>query len=120
MKRIFLILSLFSVFIGNAFADIGIYCPKCHRHLYDYTASELTLAGMNLTENFKAVDAPREPLPDDAMRCPFDYAPLNGYQFWFWDKGYAEPKMMFQGMTLLTKQGEEFVWSPYPVDIEDN
>lgn len=67
----------------------GYYCPKCHRPIYG-----------------------------DALVCPKDNAPINGYKYWFWVRGRPEPRMAYPAETYLIKTGDDkFVWSPYEVDL---
>ena len=62
-----------------------------------------------------------QPQPTDDMVCPLCKAPLNGYEFWFWNKKRDLPKMVYNAITLLTKDKDgNFIWIPYEVVMDED
>ena len=129
-RKIFLnIIILFFILTGVCNADIGIYCPKCHKHLYDYKKDDIHLPPQGSLDNgLRAKDfVPTDisiPIPVENTRfiCPFDDAPLNGWEYWFWERGRDLPKMVYPAVTVMIKDKDgNLVWYPDDVDtlIED-
>lgn len=112
-------------FSTQAFADVPIYCPKCKTHLYNYVKDELPKyidgkQSLNVQDFIPAQEGISQPDDNDEAVCPFDKAPLNGYEFWAWERGFAPPKFISQVWTFMTKDADgNFVWSPYNLVIED-
>lgn len=106
------------------YADIQIYCPKCHKHLYDYKGEEIprpvdNRSGLNIKDVVPVEGVP-VPTEQDKFVCPYDQAPLNGWEYWFWEKGRPLPKMVYPAISVLTKDASgEWVWVPDEVKIKD-
>lgn len=115
MIRKFLFTTFFVLIACQAQA-LGIYCPHCYKHLYEYEFDELDI-DRTQAQYFRAVEAPENPKDTDRFICPFDETPLNGYEFWFWIRGLKPTEIRYPAITVLTKQGDKFVWHPYDVDL---
>lgn len=111
-----------------SYAGNQIFCPFCKKHLYDYKY-DIQYAFENKmplkAENFTPLNgAPIIPLKTTQvhtfLKCPYDNAPLNGYLYWFWERGLHEPTLFYPALTLLTiDQQGDFVWEPYEVELEE-
>jgi len=97
---------------------MAVYCPECKRHLYDFHGEVVSGAIMQVSE-FTAVEATGDPQASTPMRCEYDDAPLNGYEYWFHSRGLPNPVMAYDGVTLMTKENGEFVYKPYEVNLID-
>lgn len=108
--------SLILLFCSLSYADPNypIYCPKCKKHLYNYH-SEIE-QGKELSIDFiESVEAPF-PKQEEDFICPFDNAPLNGWEYWFWEKDLPEPDFVYYAISIYTKSGDNFFW--YPEEVE--
>ena len=124
MKKIFLFLLIFFL-TTNSYADIAIYCPHCHKHLYDYKKDEIPRPIDGKVQIYAADFIPassdiKAPTEDSEMVCPFDQAPLNGWEYWFWAKKRSLPRMSYPAISLLTKDKDgKFIWLPDDIVIPD-
>lgn len=122
MRKIFIVIGLLFLFSNFAFADVPIYCPYTHKHIYNYKKDEIIAGDELKAENFEPAD---KDIPEPIIFtiyavCPICKAPLNGYLFWAWKKGQPIPKMFYPGVTLLTKDKEgNFIWKPYDINIKE-
>ena len=119
-------LLFFSIFasvgpgVVPALADMGVYCPKCKRHLYDFKG-EVVIGQTIKASDFVSVEGVEQPVSGSRMVCPFDSAPLNGWEYWFYEKGREEPRFAFNAVTLLTKdENGEFRWFPDDVVMDED
>ena len=114
MKIIFAFLSLF--FASPVLADtIDIYCPECHKFLWELNYEKpLTLDDFRTNNIIKGE-------PSVKLICPFDDAPINGWEYWAWVRGMHQPVMAYPALSVMTldEQGD-FVWFPHDVDISNN
>ena len=112
------IISILLVVISSsiAFADtVDIYCPKCHKFLWELNYDiPLTLDDFK-TNNIIKGEPSTKPL------CPFDGAPINGWEYWAYERGMHPPVMAYPALTVwtLNEQGD-FIWFPDDVVILDN
>ena len=54
---------------------------------------------------------------------PMDYTnnlPLDGFDFWAWERGRSFPGKAYRIYTFLVKRKGEFVWEPYNIDEINN
>ncbi len=54
---------------------------------------------------------------------PLDYEtnlPLDGFDFWAWERGRHFPKKSYKLYTFLVKRRGQFVWEPYSGEYIDN
>ena len=105
-KRAILICVFLSIiFCGLVFAAkfVDVYCPKCLKYLFTLEyESGLTLSDAD----------------GHGLICPFDGAPLNGWEYWAWERGMSAPKMVYPALTVwTTDDGDMFYWFPHNVDI---
>ena len=88
-------------------ADWNIYCPDTKEVVYIYKGD---------FKDFNYSDFIPNPEDGSRMVCPGTQIPLNGFEYFFWKKGYTLPKMAYNAVSLLTKENGEFVWKPYSED----
>lgn len=54
---------------------------------------------------------------------PMDYTnslPLDGFDFWAWERGRSFPAKAYRIYTFLVKREGKFVWEPYNIDEINN
>ena len=133
MKRIFdsckvSCLIIFIIFFISfpALADtVDIYCPKCHKFLWILNYKlPLTLNDLNdnnLIEVDDIYNVWKKPSNPIKFICPIDGAPLNGWEYWAYERGMHPPVMVYPALTVMTlnEQGD-FVWFPDDVVVSDN
>lgn len=94
-----------------------IYCPETLEPLYETTYDLSTRTGNDpvLAEDFKPVsEYIPQPVNGTRMVCPGTNIPLNGFEYFYWKRGYSLPKLAYQAVSLLTKDKKgNFVWLPY-------
>lgn len=114
MKKIFIILFLF--FATPAFADtVDIYCPKCYKFLWQLKYEKpLTLDDFHADNILKGE-------PSNKTLCPIDGAPINGWEYWAYERGMHPPVMVYPALSVwtLNEQGE-FIWFPDDVVVSEN
>lgn len=111
---IFLLIFL-TTFIGRSGSPI--LCPDTGKIVYYYQGNlnEASTPGVQVKgEDFKPVFGVKQP-KQVPLVCPGTETPLNGFEYWFWARGYEKPKMVYPGYTFLTKENDKSVWKP--VDI---
>lgn len=119
MNKILLFIFLFISI--PAFADtVDIYCPKCHKFLwtlnYDdpLTLDDLKAKNFIDRSDFKVVDNTR-------FICPIDGTPLNGWEYWAWERNMHPPVMAYPALTVMTLDEKgDFVWFPDKVEVSNN
>ena len=109
----------FVIFTRPALADMGIYCPLCKKHLYDYKG-EVVSGKVIMASDFIPTEGVPQPKDTDRIICPFDSAPLNGWEYWFWSRQREQPTFAYQAVTLLTKENGEFKWVPEEVLMDED
>lgn len=117
-----ILLNISSIVKSQPFLEDGtteIYCPLEKRLLYIYQYP-FSIYSKITAEDFVAVEGVPQPIDGDRLVCPFDGVPLNGYEYWFYSRGRSLPKMVYAGVTLLSKdKNGNFVWVPYELDLEE-
>ena len=118
-------LSLIVLFFGiiacsEAINMVSIYCPRCAKHLYDLKYEDkLDLSDLKV-DNTIVIDKTFKLVNNSRFICPFDSAPLNGWEYWAWDRGLHEPTMAYGALSVYTKNDKgEFYWFPNDVNISD-
>lgn len=119
--RIFLtILFLFVSF--EVFAEKEVYCPATKELVYYYKYDVKPGPG----ETFKASDfrpakeGVLQPVEGDYFVCPETDVPMNGFEYWFYERKRSLPKMAFNAVTFLTKDEHgNFIWWPHEVNMHD-
>ena len=92
-----------------------IYSPITKKPLYEYQGI------INEDTIFKSGDF--RCIEDDSCRIlnlfhPLDYRtnlPIDGFDYWAWERGYSLPKKPYKIYTFLVKRREQFVWAPYDI-----
>ena len=104
-----------------AFAEIPIYCPHEKILLYYYQNDEISLKGILRAEDFKpANDLIPQPQENSEMVCPICGSPLNGYEWFAFEKKMKPTVMIYKAITLLTKdESGNFKFVPYDFQPED-
>ncbi len=115
MRKILLTIVLLLVFINFVYAEIPIYCPKCKQHIYNYTKDEIVKGTQIKAEDFKpANESISQPQSGEKMICPFDNAPLNGWEYYAKIQHYKSFSMAYPAISLLTKDKDgKWVWIPF-------
>lgn len=113
MKKI--IVFLFLLICAPAFSDtVDIYCPKCHKFLWTLNYEKpLTLDDFK-TDNIIKGEPSVKPI------CPFDGAPINGWEYWAYERGMHPPVIVYPALTVYTlnEQGD-FIWFPDDVEVSN-
>ena len=84
--------------IGNftvkTYAETPIYCPETKELVYYYKYENVEPGTIVYASDFRPAreDIP-QPIETDPMVCPGTDIPLNGYVWWFWEKGYPKPRI---------------------------
>ena len=116
MKKTIIFLFLFLLISIPAFAEtVDIYCPKCHKFLWELKyENPLTLDDFR-TDNIIKGEPSAKPL------CPFDGAPINGWEYWAYERDMHPPVMVYPALTVWTldEQGD-FIWFPDDVVVSNN
>lgn len=118
--KLLLIVFLLLTIVNLAFAEIPIYCPHEKILLYNYQ-KEIKPNEVMKAEDFKpANDLISQPKENTPMVCPICGSPLNGYEWWNWEKKMKPPVFVFNGLTMLTKDKDgNFKFVPYDFQPED-
>lgn len=111
------------IFLAFPVSAEEIYCAHCKKHLYTttYTIDEAVKSNIKVeAKDFIPMDGVLKPFSGMKFVCPFDGAPLNGYEYWFWSRSRKEPVMAYHALTLYVKDKDgEFMWYPHKVDLHD-
>lgn len=125
MKKYFwpvfgLVIVLLFALIGFCFAEIPVYCPHEKILLY-YYQKEIKPNEILKAKDFKpANDNIPQPQENAPMVCPICGSPLNGYEWFTWEKKMPPIKMVFKAIILLTIDEEgNFKFIPYDFEPED-
>jgi len=111
-NRFLLTIFLLLTVVNSAFAEIPIYCPKEHKLLY-YYQKEIIKGEQVKAEDFKPVNDIPQPKEADPMVCPICGAPLNAYEYIFWEKGLKSPVFHYPAVSLLSNKDGNWIWIPY-------
>ena len=101
-----------------------IYSPITHEALYEYQGviNEDTVFKSDDFLCFKS-DTPGKHCRQLNLFHPMDYTnnlPLDGFDYWAWERGYNIPNKPYKIYTFLVKRREQFVWVPYDIDYISN
>jgi hypothetical protein len=113
MNKILLIL-MFLLFPTLVWAEI-IYSPIDFEPLYEYEG-EIAEDTVFKSEDFSCLFSNCRKMN---IFHPVDYVnnvPLDGFDFYAWERGWILPKKPYRINTFLVKEGEEFVWKPYSLE----
>lgn len=113
MKKIFIF--LFLLLSSPASAEVvDIYCPKCHKFLW-----ELKYENPLTTDQFKTENILKGE-PSVKLICPLDGTPINGWEYWAWERNMYPPQMVYPALTVMTlNDSGDFVWFPHEVIVSD-
>lgn len=118
MRTLFLIIILLLIVVNLAFAEMPVYCHLCKQHLYNYQRDEFVKGEWPDAKDFMpAVEGVKQPVDSDPMVCPFDQAPLNGYEFIFWVKGLRPPVFKYKATSFLTFRDGGFIELPFETPV---
>lgn len=122
MNKFLLSLTIIFFSAQNVFADINIYCAECKKKILVYQKESLPLDGVYDKADFVSVSKNKKfEKSAEKFICPYDGAPLNGYEYWFWVKGYPAPKMMLSVGTFHVKLKDgKFGWLPSEVELHEH
>ena len=120
MRAGFRFLFIFLFIPSLCWAEL-IYNPLTKEPVYDYTGD---------FEDFKRDDFVCLP-PTEGFKCvpfnlqnPRDFLnggiPLDGFDFWAWERGYNIPKKPYKIFSFMIKRDGEFVWYPYSLEEINN
>ena len=117
------ILLLLFLFLVPVHAET-IYSPITHVKVYEYV-DNITKDTVFKSSDFKC---PEDDISYSFCRNfnlyhPVDYAnglPLDGFDFWAWEKGRSLPAKVYPIYTFLVKRKDKFVWMPYSKDEISN
>jgi len=98
---------------------VDVYCPKCQKLLYHLTFEGKLLTTWIKPDNIEAVKDIPYFLKGDRFICPFDSAPLNGWEYWFWERDLDSPAFPYPALTVWTKVDGEFRFWPDEVNLEE-
>ena len=101
-----------------------IYSPVTKEAVYEYDGV-ITKDTVFKSSDFKCLD---NDIPYSFCRQfnlfhPIDYTnnlPLDGFDFWAWERGRDFPGKAYRIYTFLVKRKREFVWEPYNIDEINN
>lgn len=102
------------ILCGTSFAET-IYCPYTHKPVYEYNGE--------LKENVQFDRKDFTNIAEDAdvinlSRPMYKGVPLDGFDYWFWERNLNYPAKPYQVLTFLVKDEEgNFVWKPYEVNL---
>jgi len=123
MKKIIFCLAIILLSASTLEAITEIYCPSTRELAYYYLGDlfapvETFKDKPFLQEDFLNLDG--TPVHGKSV-CPKTEVPINGFEWWFYKRGYNIPKIVYNsGYTFLTKDEEgNFVWKPYDLNISE-
>lgn len=120
LNILFFLLFFLNINVMLVSADMEVYCPFCKEHIYNYKKDTIASNEIVAAEDFEGVGDILSPDDHDEMICPICGAPINGYEYWFWSRGYQPTRMVFPAVSLYFKNADgTFEWKPEEVDLED-
>ena len=121
-NKLLLTLFLLLTSVNFAFAEIPIYCHYCKVHLYNYQKDEIIAGAVVYAADFKpAREDIGQPKEAGLMVCPFDNAPLNAYEYVFWEKQLRLPEFHYPAISLLSKDEKgNWFYIPYYKPVIEN
>lgn len=101
-----------------------IYSPITHVKVYEYVGN-ITKDTVFKSSDFKCPENDISYADCHSLNLyhPVDYAnglPLDGFDFWAWEKGRSFPAKVYPIYTFLVKRKGNFVWEPYSKDEISN
>ena len=115
------------MFFCSVVGSETIYSPITKQPLYEYSGviNENTVFK---SSDFKCYGYDDITYSNDLCRRlnlfhPMDYTnslPLDGFDYWAWERGHSLPAKPYKIYTFLVKRRGQFVWEPYNIDEISN